>query len=137
MTDSIAALYKLREDVENLPLHPHKRKVVHAWISEAIENAEYKLQPATSPERCSLLILQLYGAFYSDLMLAERKQIAETIRTLEWANAHSEVVKPEYVAKVAASAETLVSTLRSRLGRNPTQDPDFLVEELRARLARG
>lgn len=39
-------LCKLRDDVESLPLHPHKRKVVLDFISAAIEAVERELQDA-------------------------------------------------------------------------------------------
>jgi hypothetical protein len=45
------ALCKLREDVESLPLHPHKRKVVRDWISAAIESVEQELRDSTAGVR--------------------------------------------------------------------------------------
>lgn len=36
------ALVRMRDDVESLPLHPHKRKVVREWLDAAVSDVEAK-----------------------------------------------------------------------------------------------
>lgn len=42
-----AALVRLRDDVDNLPLHVHKRALVRDWISVALEKIDADAEAAT------------------------------------------------------------------------------------------
>jgi hypothetical protein len=47
------ALARMRDDVDNLPLHQHKRKVVRDWIMTAIESVERDLNDSATPSPAS------------------------------------------------------------------------------------